>query len=377
MKTEEEIRRSSARRKVGRLLARPVAEQQDYLNRWRSRWPDRYVVEDLALRSLNAGGEDPSEALRLAEMAWDAVQAEVVLADLSSEPATERLLYDLLALIQAAKSSAHRLLGDDDEARRHFGCAADHLDSGSGEPLLRARIGMLEVALLLDHHYYEDALEVLEEVESLLRPLAKEEPVELGRMLSRRCALLLREDEAEGAIRAGAEACRLLLGRGQEALLAATLLDLAEACRQRGLRGPAEGLLDWVEKDVGDFPDPAVALRPAWARGIVYHAGDDLAAARRCLEEVGERFLAADLARDALLAALDLAGVEFDAGDADRLRRVAARVEEILTHPRLRGALNDATRALLRRFLTAATAGEVTPALLTSARNAARTLPPG
>ena len=333
--------RKKARRLCRELLELPARERLPRVCE-DERFYNLHLVRRLTRESLWGRPDSPAEALELAEVA-------VAVAERIRPPTScETTLRDLQAGAWGALGNAHRRLGDPESARRALRVAGLLLREGSGDPLERARLLLLEAALYRDRRRFPEALARVRRAESSHGRLG-DEPL-LGRILLERGRIETSLGDLEAAVETSRRGLRLLDPAHHAREIFETrvasghlLLDLGRTARAllelRAVRtgpdpcpGPEEGS---ATEDSAPPTPPALRsetpphlLELYRLEGRIALAHGDHTEAERRLSEVWYQRLQRRESREAMRAALDLAEV-YRRHDPEKLRLFGDDLEMI------------------------------------------------
>lgn len=310
-------------------------------------WVEVLLAESFAERYRN-----PQKMFEYAALARDAAEA--------MEPAKYGRAFaaDWRAKAWGELANAYRVREDFPAAQDAFAVAYRHLEAGTGDPLLLARLQSLEASLLADRRRFVEACDLLAGVVDLYQMLGETHLV--GRTFVK---LGIYTDYA-GRPQRGLELLRqglplLDADSDQRLTVTATEVFLGLLVEDGHYREAARLLLEsGLRKKLADEPLNLLKLR--WIEGQVFAGLGKLARAEEAFEAVREGFLLARQEYTAALVGLDLAAVLLEGGKGFRVRELA---QDVLTTFRALGIRREAQRAL--DFLTRACRQERTnPAML-------------
>jgi tetratricopeptide (TPR) repeat protein len=339
--------RRMARRLCRELIELPARERLPRVC-GDERFRNLHLAADLTRQSLWCRPDEPRGSLELAEV------AVAVAERVDARSFGETTVHDLEAMAWGALGNAHRRLGDLESAERALLVAGLLLREGSGDPLERARLLLLEAALRRHQHRFRDALARVRRAEASHGRLG-DEPL-LGRILIERGRIETCLGDLEAAVASLHRGLRSLdaerharevfdarvalghrlldLGRTARAML--ELRALRAAFAEPGAAGSpptfttaAPGAQDpTVEHEVENPREiPCHLLELHRLEGRIALARGDYAQAERRLTEVWRQHLARRRSRRALRAALDLSEVYRRQGP-EKLRRFGRDLEE-------------------------------------------------
>lgn len=323
--------RKSARRLCRELIELPARERLPRVCE-DERFANLHLVRRLTGESLWHRPDTPPEALELAEV------AVAVAERLDPRTFCETTVRDLRAGAWGALGTAHRRLGDPDSAERALVVAGLHLRAGSGDPLERARLLLLEAALCRHRHRLPEALARVRRAESSHGGLGDE--ALLGRILLERGRIYRCLGDLETAVETSRRGLRRLHPEHHAREIFDTrvaighlLMDLGRTARALlELRAVGTG----AGPSVDDGPEPRVARREIpphllelrRLEGRIALARGDHALAERRLSEVWRQCLRRRESREAMRAALHLADL-YRRHDPEKLRRFRDDLSEI------------------------------------------------
>jgi tetratricopeptide (TPR) repeat protein len=265
-------------------------------------------------KSLEAGFEDPTTAVNLANLA-------VKISSLLGDVYHPEWVQDLRAKALAYLGNARRVLGELRSAEDTFRLAESHLEQGTGDARLRAEMLDLQSSLRWAQRRLDDALKLSEAALSLYKASADargvgislvkkanilQEKGNLGRaidLLSKRAS----DIEAAGDPRLNAYARFNLLG----------VLTLAERYIE------AERILPEVHRLFTTLGEPLSLIRLDWAEAKIALGQGRTNEAESTFREVQSSFIERGMAYDAALVSLDLAVVYLREGKLSDLKKLA------------------------------------------------------
>ncbi len=172
------------------LLAQPGPRRLLLLDN-AERYRSRVLCDRLLERAAETWGIDPGAAVELAEL------AEAIAWRLDPETCGRGLIEDLKALAQATLGNCRRLQGDVFGADSAFARADQHLERGSGDPLLAARVFELQAEFLTSTAAHDEAGRRLDR--AIVAYHRAGETRELGRAMTGKAKLLLDQGEVRTA----------------------------------------------------------------------------------------------------------------------------------------------------------------------------------
>ncbi|MFN7961752.1 MAG: hypothetical protein U0002_10815 [Thermoanaerobaculia bacterium] len=272
--------------------------------------------------------------------------AEAALATAESLPAEgpgRALRQDLRAEACAQLANALRLNEEHSAAAERFAEAWQLAATGSGDPLLQARLGSLEASLHLERRAFSEAERSLRTVAFLYRLLGDEPgEAQAHSKLGRTYYLAGRPEDCIAAFYRVLELAEPAGAGGALHVVAAQ--GIAHAAEDLGLFRLAFGIAQDLPPLLARHCGPLAALRGRWLAGRLAASVGRLELAMAELEEVRLGFLRRSLLLDASLASLDLAWAYALRGRPDRQKRLA---EEMLPVFTAHGLPQEATAAFL------------------------------
>lgn len=296
---------------VARLDTLPASEREE-----RVRNDAAFASTDLSAafveRSHQARWRDAEEMLANARLAVAAAEAAAARAGGIGRK-QDAQLNDCLARAWSQLGTAHRVRSEPLEAEDAFAVACHHLEEGSGDHALRARLYRQLASLRRLRRQFQEAFELLQRAAAIYRELG--DRVEEAATLITQSIIQIAAGDPEGAV--------LSLRPCLEVLDPAEHLDLAQAATINlarcyiDLGQPERADAIWREgAPLFAASDDALALlRWRWTRGMIDRELGGLAAAEESLQAVREGFLARGLAMESAVASLDLATVRLGLGN--------------------------------------------------------------
>jgi tetratricopeptide (TPR) repeat protein len=275
-------------------------------------WP---LAEALLVECRSKWGDDPEHSECLAEVASEI--ADRVAAD----GYRAKLLSDLKAEIWCHIANCRRIKSDLDGAARAFGVAEQHLRSGSGDAMERARFLDLKSSLLRAQRKFSAAASALEEAIRIYRSSGDRHAE--GRAQVNQAKLLADGGRPKDAIPVLERAACNIDGRREPRLILLLKWNLAYHLTEAGRPVEARSLLPEVRRLVRQHGGKHDRLRVLWLEGAVRSSLGQLELAEEALRQVREGFVAGGIGYDVALVSLDLAAVYLKAGKTDQVRRLA------------------------------------------------------
>jgi len=322
--------------------------------------PPADECEALVARSREAVFDEPGSALAAATRATHL--AEALLAPGAAADALALDAADLAAEAWAYRANAERVLSDLDAAESSFASARRHLDRGTGRPLLAARLDDLEASLRSAQQRHEEALALLDE--AIRRCRAAGARHLLGYSLVKRGHLLTEAGDPQAALVALAEAISCLQPEEdlRTYLLAAS--NVARCLDRVGYSIAARALLAELRPLHERLGERVNLLRLDWLEAEIDLGLGRHKEAEATLLAVREAFLTREMAYDAALVSLELAGIYGEQKRFLDLRRLALEMLPIFQSRRIH---REALAALVL-FREAISFGHADLALFTEVR---------
>lgn len=239
------------------------------------------------------------------------------------EPSAElsvEALADLRARSRAELSNAFRVAGDLAGAEAELGAALRHLDAGTGDPLLAARIADLAGSLFRHQRRFDEAAAVLESARSVY--LAHGEPHLAGRVLVNLGLTLGYAGRPEAAIGALSEALGHLDEEREPALVLAAVHNLLLFLVDCGRLDSARRLLWRVRRLSKECGGPVDRARLLGIEAKLEVASGHPRRAERLFRRELEILTAEEQPFAAAVTAVDLAAVLVETGHAPEASRL-------------------------------------------------------
>jgi tetratricopeptide (TPR) repeat protein len=255
-------------------------------------WPH---IEILLQQSFDLRHRDPREMLRLAK------QAQEVADRPDSRVYGESLWLDLRARVWGELGNACRVNEQYQKAESAFATAHRLLDEGTGDLIVRAHLSDLESSLRRDQQRFNEALALLDEVNSIYLRLEQSQLAARTLMRKGHCLYLAgRAVEAVKCLRKAASQLNSMHAANVQQLL-------IDALVQAGKFTEAGEILLKSGLRKAFAEDPLNLLRLRWVEAKILAGRGRLADAERVFGEVRTGFRAQALHYDAALAGMDLA----------------------------------------------------------------------
>ncbi len=299
--------------------------------------------------SLDACTEDPHRAVELARLALVALDGAAD-GEAAGGPVAERTAADLRALTLAQLANSERVASDLRAADRTFARAFAAAESGTGDPLVRARLQSLVASLRADQSRFAEAVGLARRAARGYRRLGDAHAY--GRTLLKQATFHAHGDELEEACTVLGEAVRHVDAAAEPRLVFAARHNRAYYLDSLGLVPQAEAELAAAEPFCAA---PLDRVRVTWLRGrIALHRalaeGGDTAAGEADLWRAREAFLEHGIGYTAALVSLELAVLYAEQGRSGDMRRLAEEMVPIFASR----DVHDEARAALRLWVEAA-----------------------
>jgi tetratricopeptide (TPR) repeat protein len=295
-------------------------------------WCEQFLAE-----SRGQVHEDPQSAVLLATFA-------VTLAESKLEPGRfpPGQVADLRARARAELCNARRVSDDLQNAEGEMTRALSHVEQGTGDPLVLARIMGLCASLYRDQRRFAEAGRLLDAVQGIYRDHG--EPHLAGRALVGKGLLRGVENDPWGAIRLIEEGIALLDPRRDPALLFTAVHSLTWFLVEAGEEDAAQRLIGTSAGLYTHFAGAVDLVKLRWMEGRIASSLGNLEGARAAFAEARQGFARHAKPGDVALVSLDLAAVYLRLGQPSEVGRLA---EEMLVTFRALGIRREAIAALL------------------------------
>lgn len=292
----------------------------------RDRWAaliqdDRFacprLVPLLIERSHVCRYSDPEEMLLWAGMARDLAQRVSL-----ETTANAARLADLRARAWGQYGNALRVTGRMREAEETLITAQAHLETGTGDPVLRARVWEQIASLHTFQRRFDEAVTKLEEAAEVYRHLG--EGHALARTLVQQAIACLYAGGAEAAVSLLNQAIPLIDQEGDPHLLMAACHNLIRCYIDLDQPELALSLYSETRDLYKEFSDSLILLRAGWQEGQLLRDLGHLRAAETALLRAREGFIERGLMYEAAVVSLDLAALYAKLRSTDDLRQTVA-----------------------------------------------------
>jgi tetratricopeptide (TPR) repeat protein len=275
------------------------------------------LVSLLIERSHASRYSDPEEMLLWARMARDLAQR------VSPETAAnEARLADLRARAWGQHGNALRVAGRMREAEEALITAQAHLETGTGDPVLRARVWEQIASLYTFQRRFDEAVTKLEEAAEVYRPLG--EGHALARTLVLQAIACLYAGRPEAAVSLLNQAIPLIDQEGDPHLLMAACHNLIRCYIDLDQPELALSLYSETRDLYKEFSDSLILLRAGWQEGQLLRDLGHLRAAETALLRAREGFIERGLMYEAAVVSLDLTALYAKLRSTDDLRQTVA-----------------------------------------------------
>ena len=275
------------------------------------------LVPLLIERSHVSRYSDPERMLLWARMARDLAQRVT-----SETAANEARLADLRARAWGQYGNALRVAGRMREAEEALIAAQAHLETGTGDPVLRARVWEQVASLFTFQRRFDEAVAKLEEAADVYRQLG--EGHALARTLVQQAIACLYAGGAESAVGLLNQAIPLIDQEGDPHLLMAACHNLIRCYIDLDQPELALSIYSETRDLYKEFSDSLILLRAGWQEGQLLRDLGHLRAAETALLRAREGFIERGLMYEAAVVSLDLAALYTKLQSADDLRQTVA-----------------------------------------------------
>jgi len=307
---------------LAELMALPKEEQIRLIAS--DRYANPSLIELLTERSHAKRYKSTDDMLHLANLAVLAAAA------CTREAAgSDGRLSDLRGRAWGNFGNSLRICGRLPESEEAFATARRHLDAGTSDPPLRARLLEQQASLRMIQNRYPKAIEAAEEAADIYR--------ELGQMHNFASSLVQKAiacqyaGEAEDAVAVLNRAIPLIDPEKNPHLLLAACHNLVLS--YLALERPEQALSLYFEtRDLyKEFEDDLILLRVGWQEGQLLRDLGHLRAAEATLLQARKGFMERNLAHEVAMVSLDLAWVYVKLGFVDKLKDTVTEAVPIFT----------------------------------------------
>jgi tetratricopeptide (TPR) repeat protein len=276
---------------------------------------DPQLVRCLIERSHEARYENPETMLHWASLARVAAE-RVEPAAAGSFPR----LADLKARAWGQYGNALRVCSRLREAQEAMAVASRHLDTGTRDPVLRARLGEQMASLHTFQRSFDEAITTLKEAEQIYRELG--ETHSLARTLVQEAIACLYGGEPETAVTLLNRAVPLIDQEEDPRLLLAACHNIVRCYIDLDQPEQALSLLFDAQELYNEFKDSMILLKAAWQQGVLLRDMGQLRAAESALLHARKEFLERDMAYEVAVVSLDLSLVYVKLGAIAELKQM-------------------------------------------------------
>jgi tetratricopeptide (TPR) repeat protein len=291
--------RSEAPGLYARLLEHPKAHRHHLLRD--PRYQTRALVDLLLAEAREAWHQDIHQAECTTALALELVGC------LNVERYGKETLADLEAKVWAFSGNVHRLHYRWQEAALAFERADEHLEQGSGDPLLRALVLDLKATLKGARRDLATALELFKEATAIYTEMGETHLA--GRAMVNQANTLKEMSRVDSAIRLLYKALELLDPEQEPHLQLFARHNLMFFLCEVGRAEEAAELLKASRGEYLRHPVASAQLRLRWLEGKIALGVGDLREAEAALKATQEGFVTQGAGAYSALAALDLAAV--------------------------------------------------------------------
>lgn len=275
------------------------------------------MVAPLIERSHAARYSDPEEMLFWAETAREIAQR------CTPEAAgNEARLADLRARAWGQYGNALRVAGKMREAEEAMVTAQAHLETGTGDPVLRARVWELVASLHTFQRRFDQAIAKLAGAAEVYRQLGESHA--LARTLVQEAIACLYAGEAETAVGLLNQAIPLIDHEGDPHLLMAACHNLIRCYIDLDQPELALSIYSETRDLYKEFSDSLILLRAGWQEGQLLRDLGHLRAAETALLRARQGFVERGLMYEAAVVSLDLAALYTKLRATEDLRQTVA-----------------------------------------------------
>jgi len=333
-------------------LLRHPAERRLMMVQNSARFKNWGLCELILQKPDEAAHWEPRESRELAEL------AVTVAESLSPMVYSPGLVQDLKARAWAHLGNAHRVLSDFRSAEQCFQVAESHLARGTGDRLERARLLDLKASLRNYQGRSEEATSLLNRAIAIYQRSGQGHL--LGRALLNKGHVTMWAGDLETAIALLRQGLALVDGKRDAKLLVTSHHNLAYVLNELGQHREALAIVSRTRQLYLEMGDRLNLLRLEFLEGQIAMALGRLEQAEGIFREVRRSFGEKEMAFDAALATLDLAGVYARQGRSAEMQGLA---QEMLPIFKSRELHREAIAALIM-FQQAAEKNSVTLSLI-------------
>lgn len=324
--------KESADRLFEELMQYP-AERRHLLLANSQRFRDRLLCERLIEESLEAGFEEPRQAIDLARLATSLADRLTV-----EECGGQEFREGLRARAWAQLGNAFRLNADFASAEESAAVAEALLNEGRLNLSDKARVLELIASLRREQQRLAEALQILDRVAAIYRKLGQWGL--LGRTLVQKGIVFADAGDIEAQMKLLRQALDLIDPEAEPRLFLMARHNLIHALHDSGRSREAFALLFHTRPLYLKMGDRMSLLRLRWLEGMVAFGLNRLEQAEVAFREIRAGFMELELSYEVALAALDLAGVYIAQGrSAEVLHLADETLAAFQAHNNHQGAL--------------------------------------
>lgn len=272
--------------------------------------------EELLAESRKQVREDPETAVLLATFAVNLAEGKLAAGRFAPGQVA-----DLCARARAELGNARRVSDDLPSAESEMARALAHLEKGSGDPLLLARVMTLCASLCRDQRRLAEASRLLDTVQEIYRNHG--EPHLAGRALVSQGLVLGEGNDAWGAVRRMEEGIALIDPARDPGLLFTALQSLIWFLVEAGSLASARHLLQTSDPLYTLLAGAVDRVKRRWMEGRIAAAEGDLPGAVAAFSEARQGLAHHGKPGDVALVSLDLAAVYLRQGRPAEVGRLA------------------------------------------------------
>lgn len=281
------------------------------------RFASSRMVPLLIERSHAVRYSDPEEMLFWADTARDLAQRCT-----AEDAGNEARLADLRARAWGQYGNALRVAARMREAEEAMVTAQAHLETGTGDPALRARVWEMVASLHTFQRRFDEAIEKLAGAAEVYRQLGESHA--LARTLVQEAIACLYAGSPETAVGLLNQAIPLIDYEGDPHLLMAACHNLIRCYIDLDQPELALSIYSETRELYKEFSDSLIQLRAGWQEGQLLRDLGHLRAAETVLLRAREGFMDRGLMYEAAVVSLDLAALYTKLRSSDELRQTVA-----------------------------------------------------
>lgn len=302
------------------LTSQPTDRQIQLVTEERYAHPS--LIKHLIDSSHAVRYQDPAWMLHLTNLARIGADA-CSLESAGSRPKLE----DVRAQAWRQYANALRVRGRLREAEEAFATAQRHLDAGTRDPLLRAKLCTQMVSLRYFQRQFEQAIELAEEAGQIYREL--DETHSLASAMVQKAIACLYAGHPEEAVQVLNGAIPLIDPDADLQLLLAACHNLIRGYIDLGRPEQALSIYSETRTLYKRFDDPLIRLRVSWQEGQILRDLGHLRAAEEILLRTREGFVERELHYESAQISLDLAAVYVKLRAEEELKQTVAETVPI------------------------------------------------